>query len=112
MMVMIQLKRLTKSCQTGLTEQGKGIMSNQGLQEFLSLAEHHGVTHLKGAVTLALTDEEKTAALRFCETCEDGEGHDIPKPMMKRLAALGLVVHKGFGVYEGTPALNELQGSN
>lgn len=56
-----------------------------------------------------LTDEEKKAALRFWETSEDGEGYDVPKPMMKRLAALGLVVHKGGGWYEGTPALEKLQ---
>jgi hypothetical protein len=64
----------------------------------------------------SLTDDEKKAALRFCETCEDGEGYDVPKPMMKRLAALGLVVYKGFGVYEGTPAMDQMQtesqGSN
>lgn len=91
-------------------------MSKQLLQSFLSAAEREGVTHLKGAVALALTDEEKNAALRFCETCEDGEGYDVPKPMMKRLAELGLVVHKGGGWYEGTPALEQLQtesqGSN
>ncbi len=27
-----------------------------------------------------VTDEEKKAALRFCETCEDGEGYDVQKP--------------------------------
>lgn len=60
--------------------------------------EHHNI----------LTEEEKKAALRFCETSEDGEGYDVPKPMMKRLAELGLVVHRGGGWYEGTPALNQL----
>lgn len=86
------------------------------INQFLSAAERDGVTHLKGAVAMALTDEEKKAALRFCETCEDGEGYDVPKSMMKRLAQLGLVVHKGGGWYEGTPALEQLQteseGSN
>lgn len=56
-----------------------------------------------------ITDEEKKAALRFWETSEDGEGYDVPQPMMKRLAVLGLVVHKGGGWYEGTPALEKLQ---
>jgi phosphodiesterase/alkaline phosphatase D-like protein len=86
------------------------------LKEFLSAAERDGVTHLKGAVALTLTEEEKKAALRFCETCEDGEGYDVSKVMMKRLGELGLVVHKGGGWYEGTPALEQLQtesqGSN
>ena len=66
--------------------------------------------------TQELTDEEKRAAMRFCETCEDGEGYDVPKSMMKRLKQLGFVEHKGGGWYEGTPALDqlqtELQGSN
>ena len=52
---------------------------------------------------------EYRAALRFIETCEDGEGYDVPKPMMKRLAELGLVVHKGGGWYEGTRSLDKLQ---
>lgn len=56
-----------------------------------------------------LTNEENKAALRFCETSEDGEGYDVSKPMMRRLAELGLVVHKGGGWYEGTPALDRLQ---
>jgi hypothetical protein len=84
-------------------------MSNQLLKSFLSDAEREGVTRLKGAIALALTDEERTAALRFCETCEDGEGYDVPKPMMKRLAELCLVVHKGGGRYESTAALEQLQ---
>lgn len=64
------------------------------------------------------TDEEKKAALRFLECCEDPHagGHDVPKPMMKRLAELGLVAHKGGGWYEGTAELDKLQtesqGSN
>lgn len=91
-------------------------MSNQLLRSFLSAADRDGVTDIKGVVALALTDGEKKAALRFCETCEDGEGYDVPKTMMKRLAELGLVFHKGGGWYEGTPALEQLQtesqGSN
>lgn len=56
-----------------------------------------------------MTVDERNAALRFIETCEDGEGFDVPKPMMKRLTELGLVVHKGGGWYEGTPMLDQLQ---
>lgn len=58
---------------------------------------------------MELTLEERKAASRFCETCADGEGYDVPKPMMKRLAELGLVVHKGGGYYEGTPALDQFE---
>jgi hypothetical protein len=58
---------------------------------------------------MTLTDEERAAALRFISTCEDGEGYDVPKPMMRRLSELGLVEHLGGGWYEGTAALNALQ---
>ena len=27
---------------------------------------------------LQISNEEKVAAMRFCETCEDGEGYDVP----------------------------------
>lgn len=57
----------------------------------------------------AMTDGEKKAALRFCETCDDNEGYDVPKPMMKRLKELGLVVYKGFGYYEQTDFLLEIR---
>jgi hypothetical protein len=63
-------------------------------------------------MAIQLTDNERKAALRFCETCEDGEGYDVPKKMMKRLAELGLVLHLGGGYYEGTNALNELQAES
>lgn len=56
-----------------------------------------------------LSEDELAAAMRFCETCEDGEGYDVPKPMMKRLAELGLVVYCHFGRYAGTPLLDRLQ---
>lgn len=45
------------------------------------------------------TPEELTAFKRFCETCEDGEGYDVPKEMMERLARIGLVEHVGRGEY-------------
>jgi hypothetical protein len=54
---------------------------------------------------MQLTPEELEAALRFIDTCADGEDYDVPGPMMKRLAALGLVTPKPFGRYEGTPLL-------
>lgn len=61
---------------------------------------------------IQLTPEERKAALRFCETCQDGEGYDVPKPMMKRLAELGLVVYKGFGRYEQTDAILALESED
>lgn len=46
-----------------------------------------------------LSAEEMTALLRFCETCEDGQGYDIPKPMMNALAAIGVLQHMSAGIY-------------
>lgn len=60
-------------------------------------------------VDAAMTSDEVRAALRFLETCDDGEGYDVPKPMMKRLSDLGLVTHEGGGHYETTPLLFRLQ---
>ncbi|HQU62310.1 MAG TPA: hypothetical protein PKY85_04125 [Nitrosomonas sp.] len=57
----------------------------------------------------AMTAAEKKAAARFNETTEDGEGYDVPKPMMRRLAEIGLVIHKGGGWYEQTDAMLEIE---
>ncbi len=46
-----------------------------------------------------LTVEERGALERFNETCEDGEGYDVPKQMMKRLAEIGVVNHTSRGIY-------------
>lgn len=61
---------------------------------------------------IQLTPDEREAALRFCETCQDDEGYDVPKPMMKRLAELGLVKYKGFGRYQQTEAILKLESDN
>jgi hypothetical protein len=46
-----------------------------------------------------LTADEREALERFHETWEDDQGYDVPKPMMKRLAKLGVVYGEGFGRY-------------
>lgn len=46
-----------------------------------------------------LTAGEREALERFNETCEDGEGYDVPKPMMRRLAEIGVVHHLSRGIY-------------
>ena len=53
------------------------------------------------------TPEEIKAAHRFMETCEDGEGYDVPKQMMRRLAEIGLVRHVGGGYYEATEQMHK-----
>ena len=49
-----------------------------------------------------MTNDERAAFERFNETCEDGEGYDIPKQVMKRLAVIGVVHHASGGVYSMT----------
>lgn len=56
-----------------------------------------------------MTEEEAAAALRFCETCDDNEGYDVPRKMMKRLEELGLVIDKKFGRFEQTDLLIDLR---
>ena len=49
-----------------------------------------------------LTNDERKALERFTETCDDGEGYDVPKQMMQRLAQIGVVHHTSGGVYSTT----------
>lgn len=41
---------------------------------------------------------------RFCECCEDGEGHDVPKDRMRDLLLAGLVEGGRFGWHKVTDA--------
>lgn len=45
-----------------------------------------------------LNADELAALRRFDETCQDGEGYDVPKPMMQRLTEIG-VVRRRYGAY-------------
>ena len=56
-----------------------------------------------------MTNDEKKAAMRFCETCDDNEGYAVPRSMMKRLETLGLVIDKKFGRFEQTALLLEIR---
>lgn len=62
-----------------------------------STAESHAQT-----TAPVLSADEFKALARFCDTCEDGEGYDVPKKMMKQLARIGVVNHVNSGVYELT----------
>lgn len=70
---------------------------------------------LKAATTSLCLDwmspEEVRAAVRFCETCDDDEGYDVPRTMMKRLEVLGLVVDKKFGRFEQTDLLLDIRNA-
>lgn len=54
-----------------------------------------------GALEL-LNVDELVALRRFVETCQDGEGYDVPKMMMQRLAAIGAVRRTSGSYYETT----------
>jgi hypothetical protein len=49
-----------------------------------------------------LQEDDQHALYRFIETAEDGEGYDIGKDRIKRLAELGVVSNHGFGRYSVT----------
>lgn len=50
-----------------------------------------------------LLNAEELAALNRCIDCfNDGEGYDVDKKMMSRLAEIGVLRHVGRGVYETT----------
>ncbi len=46
-----------------------------------------------------ITRDEVQALERFKETSDDGEGYDVPKPMMRKLSEIGLVYHTSRGIY-------------
>jgi len=54
-----------------------------------------------GALEL-LNADELAALRRFVETCQDGEGYDVAKTMMQRLAAIGAVRRTSGSYYETT----------
>lgn len=49
-----------------------------------------------------MTVVELAAFKRFCECAEDGQGYDVDKDMMRRLADIGLVRSTGFGRFTTT----------
>lgn len=56
------------------------------------------------SVPMFLTEQQECDILRFYDTCEDGQGYDVPKDRMKSLARLGLIRTTGFSRYEITDA--------
>jgi hypothetical protein len=65
------------------------------------------------SVPLELNAQQSRDVQRFHETCEDGQGYDVPKDRMKTLSRIGLVRALGFGRYEltdvGEAAVNGLR---
>lgn len=49
-----------------------------------------------------LNAEELAALRRFDECAQDGEGYDVPREMMQRLAEIGVVRRKSGAYYEAT----------
>lgn len=50
----------------------------------------------------AILDDELADLRRFTDCADDGEGYDVPKNRMKRLAEIGLLRHVSSGYYEHT----------
>jgi hypothetical protein len=63
--------------------------------------ESQGV-QLPATPLVDVTVSEMAAFNRFCECAEDGEGYDVDKGMMRRLADIGLVRSQGFGRFTTT----------
>lgn len=54
------------------------------------------------ALPFAILEDEMAALERFHECATDGEGYDVAKPMMQRLACIGLVRRVTANYYEHT----------
>jgi len=54
------------------------------------------------ALPFAILPDEMAALRRFHECSQDGDEYDVPKPMMKRLAEIGLVRRVTSSIYEYT----------
>lgn len=54
------------------------------------------------ALSFAILDEELQDLHRFHECVSDGEGYDVPKERMKRLAEVGLLRRVTANIYEHT----------
>ena len=54
------------------------------------------------ALPFAILDEEMKDLHRFHECASDGEGYDVPKERMKRLAEIGLLRRVTANIYEHT----------
>lgn len=68
-------------------------------QKLGSLLGEFGYPDAQPSQAGELSDEEAAALLRFNETCEDGEGYDVPSPMMARLSQIGVTGRKYGSLY-------------
>jgi len=66
-----------------------------------SLAAQPAEVSAGQASQVAMTADELAALRRFYECAADGEGYDVPKPMMRRLSEIG-VVQRISGAYYHT----------
>lgn len=55
--------------------------------------------HQPAALTEFLTEEDKADLLRIEDLFSDGEGYDLPKEQMRRLAEIGVIRHTSAGRY-------------
>lgn len=90
-----------------------GVMSQ--IDNMLTGLARKGSTQLVSAQGVSepvkITPEEMGALKRFEETTLDGEGYDVPKPMMARLAEIGLIRRTKANYYMFTEFGNALLAS-
>lgn len=69
------------------------------VQQLIALARR---SLTSGAPAGLLNAEELAALRRFDECAQDGEGYDVPKAMMQRLAEIGVVQRRSGAYYQAT----------
>lgn len=73
--------------------------NNPELEAFAAALRSPGTQEGEPSETQFLQEADQHLLHRFIETTEDGEGYDIGKDAVKRLAELGVVQSFGFGRY-------------
>ena len=89
----------------GCANEAEGAECNCGADE-INAQFDKAITAIKEALAQPeqepvawMSEDERKAFERFNETCEDGEGYDVPKTMMRRLAEIGVIHHTSRGIY-------------
>ena len=90
---LVERRQRTRFEETGISTDGYELNGGviNAIKEALAQPEQEPVAWM--------SEDERKAFERFNETCEDGEGYDVPKTMMKRLAEIGVIHHTSRGIY-------------
>ncbi|WP_371763345.1 hypothetical protein [Massilia sp.] len=86
----------------GVTIRGQRVYSNEKTQAAANAWQARAALAQQAGAPALLNADELAALRRFNETCEDGEGYDVPKPMMRRLSEIGVVQRLSGAYYHVT----------